>query len=182
MLKKFLDGLMFGSGFTIAFIVISYLAAFFAQPLFMSSMEWSSSDSIPAEHTGGRPPIAAFGGDSDTPFYELAIDEKIKRASVIAVARYEQAPDGQMKAIIKEFLKNKPDTTIYYKVGDEFPTASYFPKEDSGHGDGVVIFFVGSRARMRMTMTFSGKRIGGLGDLPIKLLREKCKDPDAASS
>ena len=91
------------------------------------------------------------------------------------MAVYEPSSDGKMKAIIKEFLKKKPGTIIYYQVGDEYPAASYYPQEGIEHGDGVIIFFTGSPAKMKMSVTFSDGRICGLSDIPIDLFKKKCK-------
>ena len=117
--------------------------------------------------------------ESGKQFHELGIDEQIKKASVIALARYERASDGQMKAIVKEFPKKEPDVQLYYSVGDEYRPSSYYPREKTHYGDGVVIFFAGSPATMRMSMTYSGDRIHGLGDIPIELFRKKCREPGA---
>jgi hypothetical protein len=73
----------------------------------------------------------------------------------------------------------KPGTTFYYEIGDEFPGSSFYPEGRTNYGDGLVIFFTGSPAMMRLSMTYSGDRIRSLGDLPLKLLREKCKEADA---
>lgn len=105
----------------------------------------------------------------------MPIEEQIKASSVIALARYEKSADGKMRAIIKDFLKKAPGTTIYYDVGEEYANSSYYPKENTSYGDGVIIFFTGSPATMRMSMTFSGDRISGLGDLPLALFRKKCE-------
>lgn len=113
------------------------------------------------------------------PFHELSLDDQIKQASVIAIAKYEKSSDGKMKAILKEFLKKEPGTTIYYNIGDEYPGSSYYPKENTMYGDGVIIFFTGSPATMKMSMTYSGDRIRGLGDIPIELFRKKCNDKNA---
>ena len=84
-----------------------------------------------------------------------------------------------MRAIIKEFLKKESNTTIYYDIGDEYPSSSYYPREGTRYGDGVIIFFTVSPATMRMSMSFSGDRIHSLGDIPIELFKEKCNDPNA---
>jgi hypothetical protein len=47
------------------------------------------------------------------------------------------------------------------------------------YGDGVVIFFTGSPASMSMSMSFSGDRIHGLGDIPLQLFKQKCEEPSA---
>jgi hypothetical protein len=183
MFKKFADGLLFGAGFAISFTVLWYAAAFLVTPMFFSSqMERAASKQSSDSGANTQPSIPRNYealGEPATPFHELKLEEQIKTASVIALARYEQSPDGRMKAIIKEFLKKEPGTTIYYNIGDEYPDASYYPKEHVSYGDGVIIFFTNSPARMAMSMTYSGDRIRGLGDLPVELLRKKCKDPDA---
>jgi hypothetical protein len=43
----------------------------------------------------------------------------------------------------------------------------------------MVMFFTGSPATMRMSMTYFGDRVHSLGDLPIELLRQKCEEPNA---
>jgi len=107
-------------------------------------------------------------------FYTLPIEEKIQSASLIAVASYEQAPDGRMKAIITDILKKDPGTVSYYDIGDEYSSSSYYPNEKSSYGDGVIIFFTGSPATMKLSMTYEGDRIRGLGDMPMALFRAKC--------
>lgn len=180
MFKKFLEGLAFGTGLTIAFVVISTIAAM-VLPFFMkSSVEWGDMES--SSHMAMNEPDIAFrtrSQDNGTSFFDRPIDDQIKMASAIAVARFEPAPDGRMKAVIKEFLKLEPNAHINYKVGEEYPSASFYPQKDSRQGDGVVIFFTGEPGMMRMSMSFSGGRISGLGDLPMRLLREKCKAPKA---
>ncbi len=168
--KKFLEGVVFGTGFAIAFIALAWLGV-----SLLTSAHVSQGDSTVSFGTS-RQPSTPVGAESGPPFHELPLEEQIKRASVIALARYEPAPDGRKRAILKEFLKKDPETTIYYKIGDEFTSASFYPAEGSERGDGLVIFFVGSPATMRMSMTFFGDRIPSLGDIPLELFRNKCKD------
>lgn len=109
-------------------------------------------------------------------FYELPIEEQIQQASQIIVASYEEAPDGRMKAIITDILKKDPGTVSYYDIGDEHPSSSYYPSEKSSYGDGVIIFFTDSPATMKLSMTYEGDRIRGLGDMPMALFRAKCSE------
>ena len=179
MFRKFLEGLCFGSGFTIAFMVLWSVLAFTLAPalatMFMSRMSGEHEVSVSPPNIPGLSGTMRSEGPS---FGDLSIEEQIEKSSVIAVARYEKAPDGKMKAIIREFLKKDPDATVYYKVGDEYPGASRYPSGNTHYGDGAVIFFVGSPASMRMSITYSGDRITGLGDMPIELLRQKCQAPN----
>ena len=179
MLRKFFQGMAFGGGFGIAFVAVWYMAAYWASPLLVQSYSLSTADDGYSSDTptGEIPDIAKL---TDTiQFHELEIDEQIKLATVIAVATYEPANGGEVRAVISEILKKDPGTTFYYDVGDEYPDAKYQLRESTRYGDGVVIFFTGSPARMKISMTYSGDRISSLGDLPLKLLREKCESPDA---
>ena len=106
--------------------------------------------------------------------YDLPLEQQIERASVIIVTRFEAATDGRMKAVVAEILKRDPGVRFQYQVGDEYASASYYPREGTDHGDGSVVFFEGAVADMRYSTTFRGDRVGGLGDIPLKLFREKC--------
>lgn len=177
MMRRFMDGLVFGAGFAISFVMLWYVAAYWVTP----ALTTSRIDQISRELSEQPPALRsheryASVDPEEKPFHELGIEDQIKASSAIALARYEKAPDGKMRAIIKEFLKKDPAATIHYEVGDEYAQSSYYPKQNTSYGDGTVIFFVGSPATMRMSMTFSGDRIGGLGDLPLILLRKKCEE------
>ena len=171
MFKKFAEGLVFGAGFAISVAIVWTIATSVLLPFATTSRVSPPSRSITAfqEHDGEPAPEV-----SEQPFHELPIEEQIAAASVIAVATYEPAEDGRMKAVLKEFLKKDSDVTIYYELGDELPESSYYPKPNTRYGDGVVIFFEGSPAMMRRSMSYSGDRIMTLGDMPMKLFRSKC--------
>lgn len=171
MFRKLLEGFVFGVGFTAALILVAVLVMPQLMPISFRSSDRPAP--IASERISAVPPPDALG------FHDLPVEEQIKRSSAIALARFEPAPDGKMKAVIREFLKKDPNTVIHYKVGDEFAAGSFYPSETRSHGDGEVIFFVGSPAAMRMSMTYSGDRIHGLADIPIELFRKKCAAPDA---
>lgn len=183
MFKKFTEGLVFGGGFGVSFIFLWYMAAYLIYPIFVTPhIQESVSKQISELESQIPPSMSSRNVISDKPriqFHELSLEEQIKTASVIAIAKYEKSSDGKMKAIIKEFFKKEPGTTIYYDIGDEYPGSSYFPKENTMYGDGVVIFFTGSPASMKMSMSYSGDRIHSLGDIPIELFKKKCEDPNA---
>lgn len=173
MLKKFAEGLVFGAGFTLSFVII---ALFGASALFSTGfVSHRSTSSASVTKTD-----QIDEDDEKRPqFYELPIEEQIEEASIIALARYEPAEDGRMKAVLKEVLKKKAGTTFHYEVGDEYSPSSYYPKSGTSYGDGIVIFFEGSPAMMRRAIGYTGDRITGLGDMPIELFRDKCEKEDA---
>lgn len=183
MYKKFLDGLIFGTGFTVVFLILSYTADFFIAPALLDHKLQRLAGSLPREtsnvalaHVNG---IGDIEKTNEKPFHELAPEEQIKQANFIVLAKYEKSPNGKMRAIIKEFLKKDVNTPIYYKIGDEYPGSSFYPEKNTSYGDGVVIFFTGSPATMKMSMTYSGDRISSLGDMPMELFLKKCKEPNA---
>ncbi|MHB8729920.1 MAG: hypothetical protein ACYC9K_12935 [Sulfuricaulis sp.] len=183
MLKKFTEGLVYGGGFAISFIAVWYIAVYLISPMFIASrfeqeVNKHLSETGAKTQTPNKSDVGTFH-EPGKPFYELGIEEQIKKSSVIALARYERSSDGRMKAVLKEFLKKEPNVTIYYNIGDEYKTSSYYPKDKTDYGDGVVIFFTGSPATMQMSMTYSGDRIHSLGDIPLELFKKKCKEPNA---
>ncbi len=181
MLKKFIDGLLFGAGFALAFIILWYAAAYWIAPQLISAQ----IDSAIAKDERLDRPIRPSETqvrewiEERPPFHELNIDEQIKKASVIAIAKYEQSSSGATKAVFREFLKRNPSVEFHYKVGDEYPDLARSLTEDVDYGEGLIVFFVGSPASMRRSITYSRDRIRGLGDMPIELMRKKCKSPDA---
>ncbi|MBI3102515.1 MAG: hypothetical protein HYY98_13330 [Burkholderiales bacterium] len=169
MLQKFFNGLVFGAGF---FVAVALLGWFLAYVLM-----------VPPEgrtiYWGGAPVLGAPGGMQEargkqTPLYDLPLEQQIERASAIIITRFEAAADGRRKAVVAEILKRDPGARLQYQVGDEYPSASYYPKEGEDRGDGAVVFFEGVSADARYSTTFRGDRVSGLGDIPLKLFREKC--------
>ena len=181
MLKKFIEGLIFGGGFGIAFLGLWYVAAYLITPMLAESQIEQVSNKhlsyFDAKTQSSHSQGSAIFRPTEPQFHELKLEEQIKKASVIAIAKYEPSPDGKMRAIIKEFLKKDPGVTLYYKLGDEYASASYYPKDKTTYGDGLIIFFVGSPATMRMSMSYQGDRIHSLGDIPLELFKSKCKEP-----
>ena len=122
----------------------------------------------------GSPSSYSF---SDEPgFWEMSIEEKIEKATVIAVTRYEQADDGMMRSTITEILKQEPGISSKYEVGSEFAQGSFYPSEERAYGDGDIIFFTGNPASFQYSTSYEGGRIGGLADIPLKLFRQKCEE------
>lgn len=164
MFKRFLHGLAFGAGFALSFLVIGWVGLGLLIPTFTTTGVVSRSGNVPQ-----------VGDEGATPFHELPIDQQIASASVIALLRYEPATDGKMKAVVAEFLKRDPNATFHYDIGDEYGESSFYPVQGTSRGDGQVAFFAGSPPILRLGMSYSGNRVLGLGDMPIDLLREKCR-------
>lgn len=190
MLRKFFEGWVFGAGFGIAFLAIAFigLSAVFSLgplqkgPVMGSVREEATPWHGPAGltiHSGVMKGATSHPAE-ELPFYELPLEEKIARSSVIALARYQPAPDGRMRAVLTDLLKKDEGTQFFYQVGDEYSPGSYYPQEGRSHGDGMVIFFSGSPAMMKMSMSYFGDRIASLGDMPMALFRNKCSEEKPA--
>ncbi len=180
MLKKFADGLAFGAGFSISFVVLWLIATIVIYPLyFESQMSDISGAEIVFPDKNDDNSLTAYPAFDGEPFFDLSIEEQIAKSSAIALVKYEPTNDGRMQAIIVEYLKIQPGTEIRYAVGDEFRDSSYYPNENEKRGDGAVIFFSGSPATMKLSTSVYGDRVTGLNDIPLALFREKCNDSAA---
>jgi len=174
--KKFIDGLKFGIGFGLAFLVILYLGLGFVVK--MSTTVESDHKNLPSEDAfipSESAPRPSNDNREKVPFSDLNIEDQIKHASVIALGENIKNEDGQVKTVITEILKKDKGVVFYYEEGVEY--RSFYPRERVSYGDGVVIFFNGSPATMKRSMTYRGDRISSLGDMPLKLFREKCENP-----
>lgn len=163
MLKRFFGGLIFGAGFAVGMAIVGWLLLGF-----FVTKNPTGSFSVGEPFVGGLTEKASN-------FHELPIEKQIEKASVIALAKFEPSGDGGFKAVFTEILKQAPSTEFYYKVGDEYPGGRHYPKESVRIGDGLAVFFEGAPASMRRSMTYSGDRISGLGDMPLALFRQKCE-------
>ncbi len=176
MLNKFKEGLVFGGGFGISFIAIWYIAAYLITPMLVNEQ----IENINERHqslSSINTPVHSQTTISHPPqkqFYELSSDEQIQTASVIVLAKYESAQDGKVKAVISQFLKKDDNVTFHYKIGDELVSSSYYPRENTSYGDGLVVFFAGSPLSQKISMPYDGDRIRSLGDMPMELFKNKC--------
>ena len=98
-------------------------------------------------------------------------EQKIRAASVIALARHERSGET-LRCVITEVLKQAPGTAFYYRVGDEFPHGNRQIRDNTDYGDGQILFFVGSPAEHCQSVAFSGDRLRWMGDMPVTQLRE----------
>ena len=98
-------------------------------------------------------------------------ESRVQSASVIALSKWETS-DSTLRCVVTEILKQAPDTGFHYKVGDEISTLNQRVRGNADYGDGQVLFFTGSPARLEEATAYRGDRITGLGNIPITDLRE----------
>ncbi|MCP5155752.1 MAG: hypothetical protein H6983_16405 [Ectothiorhodospiraceae bacterium] len=172
MLRRFVDGLVFGAGVALAFSIVQWTLAYYVAPRFLGE----SLAPVVTVGLPSGPQLDARGRVAGPDFDELPLEQRIQRASVIAVARYESGDSEHLRAVFTEILKRAPGTEFNYAIGDEFPHARVVPRENVHYGDGLVVFFEGSPARMRMSMTFAEERILGLGDMRLERFRQMSRE------
>ncbi len=175
MFKRFIDGLVFGAGLSISFVVVWVISTTLLLPFVLeNTYEGLSNTSIPApsEPTSSRD-WASESGDV-APYHQPTIDERIAESSAIALAVYEKSTDGRMRAVITEYLKLEKGTEIKFSVSDEHPVSSYYPVEGESRGDGLIIFFKGSPAAWSGTTSVYDGLLKGMNNIPLELFREKC--------
>lgn len=125
-----------------------------------------------ATHPAASP--AATNRSSGQPdsrdFDTLSAEAKIRRSRGILVTRNQQE-GSKRKAVVSEILKQPADAPLRYAVGDEYPDLSRYGEEAGGHGDGSVVFLVGSDSQLTVAYSYYDGRIGGLQDMRLDRLR-----------
>ncbi len=156
-MKRFWDGLIFGAGFSIAFTAISYLSMTFLFPLAMNYESEQTQESFTSSES-----------KESVKFHELSFEDKLKNASAILITRYEKGDGGKTIAIVDEIHLSSPEVKIYFQVGDEYPDASFYPKENTRYGEGAFVLLVNSPAEARSSSSIFSGRISAYGNMPIE--------------
>ncbi len=183
-MKRFKDGLLFGAGFGISFLLLSYLAAYILYPLLptrLVSNEYPDSRARSSETTTEESRTPNDKNPSPgLAYHELPFDAQIDQAIAIVITKYEKGPDGLYKAMVVEYLKGAPTKEFPYKVGDEMTSQSYYAKIAESKGDGSVVFYIGRPDISQMSFQYDGTTLSSFGNMPLEVLRKKCeKGPDA---
>lgn len=180
-LKRFTEGLLFGAGFAVSFTIVWHVATYVVFPATVGlKIEKEANKQLSEFNSKSGPPEVRRG--MKRRFHEMRPEESIAAASAIALAKYEPAPDGKMKAVITEFLKKEPDAKVPHDIGDEYPSGSYYPKENVRRGDELLIFLEGSRFREVRSMAIYDGRIAAWGDMPMELFRQKVKESSGGTA
>lgn len=90
MFEKFKDGLVFGAGFTIVFLTLSYSADYFVAPSLLEHKIRRIVSPLPQSilNTSFQPHQMEMNAEvsQERQFFKLSPEEQIKQASVIAIA------------------------------------------------------------------------------------------------
>jgi len=109
--------------------------------------------------------------DELSDFDQRIVESTVQSASVIALAKWERSR-CTLRCVVTDILKQAPGSAFHYKVGDEISDLDEEVASDLNYGDGQVLFYTGSPARLEQTAMYCGDRVAGLGGIPISNLRE----------
>ena len=162
---------MWGIGFSISTSIVLSLWLVIALPKLSSSqtsvMEINQS---PEAKTETIPLINNFD--------ELSLDEKIEKSTAIIVAKIEKNDTGKYQSRVSEILKKQENVDLYHEVGqiyeNELPYFDEFESLNRDVPEGFIVFMSENPARMRYSVSYSGERVGSLGNISLAILREKC--------
>ncbi|MBU2886484.1 hypothetical protein KO507_11985 [Gilvimarinus agarilyticus] len=169
MLKKFLSGIVFGAGFSIAALGIYTAWMLYVFP----PLVYKSFTSEPVVTEGS----AQFQPIIDTPnFHELSVDEKIDLATAIIVVKFEDGDNDHYKSVVEDILKKEEGVELYYNLGEVYEENTHYKMSDEFVPTRAIVFLQGNPATMRFSTTFNGDRIRGLGGISLALLKEKCNN------
>lgn len=172
LIKKFISGLVFGFGFSIAVMIAVTIWINVVVPIEVqrgSSVSHGSSRSVTIEPDNKYPLIENFS--------DLSLDQKIEHASAILITSISKGADGSYESRVSEILKKPDDVSLYYKIGDEFDHHMAYEKYESegmSVPKGFIVFMNGNPATEKYSMSYSGERIRSLGDITMEQFREKC--------
>jgi hypothetical protein len=155
MFKRFLDGLVWGSGFSMAVVAVVFLAI---------SINTGLTD---------EEELAALVEARDRvyeDFSNLSVKERVSMSSVALIVNFSKDDSYKYRATVEEIIKVSPGMSFEYKIGDRYPEADYTSSTSKPYGEKALIMLVGPRARYRTSAYFDGETVGRDG-VTIKSLR-----------
>lgn len=99
------------------------------------------------------------------------LEEQLEAASVVALSTWRK-DGGDYRAVITEILKHREGTNFAYKVGDEVRRSRRNDRAGVDYGEGEVMFFMGSPAKLEYSIAYSEGRLRNDEGSEISALRE----------
>ena len=81
--------------------------------------------------------------------------------------------NGELHSEIREILLLRPGVIFDHKVGEAYPLPLQMHDTNVHHGDGQIVFFTGSPANFKASVTVYDGRVLGFDDMPLDLLKAK---------
>lgn len=160
MIKKLLQGFMFGTGFTVAVILVIWIVnisdiSFTSEPKVISSEESVTFK----EKVNWR---------------NLNLTSKIEKTSGLALLRFNEGKDKHMEAYVeKVFIKDK-SLKLPVEIGQRVESSDYYAQEGySSNRNGVLLIYSGNPPKEMEGAYLYKDRLIGLQDMPLNLFIEK---------
>ena len=160
MLKKLLQGFVFGVGFSLA-VGLAYWIVISVQ---LSSLEKSVNVSNDSSATYSE----------QQEWRELNETEKISKISVLVLLRFEVGSDDRRMAIVDRVIAKDSSISAPYKVGDRVEKSDYYP-EGKGYNNrnGVLLMYVDSPPKEIEGAFLYGDKLVAYGDMPLDIFLKK---------
>jgi hypothetical protein len=158
VIKTFIKGIVFGTGFSISVVIVLFIA----RELLIKELDlnYDIPDSSSAE------------------WRDLSDDEELKKASAIALIRYSDtvSQDGSKNAFVEKVFTDK-SIKLDFGPGDPYPSLRYYPKNNSfRERTGVLVIFRDSPPIEQHTLFLYDDRVAAYGDMPVDVAIIKFKE------
>lgn len=163
MIQKFKEGLVFGLGFGISFIALSYIFAYLLFPIFVEPQIENSISNVTSN-------IKPSNFESIESWNSLSPNEMIKKSSALIVIRYKPMDEDLMTAYIAEIYKKDASVEVSSKIGDRRENSDFYARGMGMDRNGSVVLLTGSPAKERSTLYLYDNRLAGAGDMPLEVL------------
>lgn len=112
-------------------------------------------------------------------FHTWPLQQQIQVASVIVLTRRREDRADGVHCQVSEILKQNRGTEFYYQIGDDYPLCGAAAGNDAPgarDSEGEVLFFIGSPAAFRYSVSYARGKVASLGDMPLSALRKRVAD------
>ena len=159
MLKKLMNGFVWGVGFSLALILI----------FFVAYKNFLNVKPRPAYGVDQRKAM-----EERIKWQELSDEEKIRTATVAVIVKYEKGEGLHMKAYVDKVLSRSDDQTLPYSVGSRVETEDYYTQDGRVlNRDGVVLMFGGNPINDLGSIFIYDDRLSAMGNMPVEVFVNK---------
>lgn len=161
MLKKLLHGFVFGLGFSIAVLLVTWA---------VSTYQFSSFNN-------GRVALPSEDGisyEDSEKWRELPTSEKITKLSGVALLRFKEGDDMFMGAYVESIYPKISTVQLPVSVGDRVESSDYYAKEGLGRNrDGILLMYVGNPPKEIEGAYLYDSRLVAHGDMPLEVFLKR---------
>jgi len=159
MLKKLLQGFIFGAGFTIGSIAVIAVVG-----VVSSKFTFTPIESTDAEE-------ASYQDQAN--WRKLTLSKKMPEISGLALVRFKDGEDSLKKAYVEKILTKENSIKLPLEVGDRVEKEDYYPSAGSSSRNGVLLIFTGMPTRKIESAYMYEDKLIGHGDMPLEIFLKK---------